>query len=105
MNLTVEQLAYVLHRKYQNINPNTDYSLEETMSEDSSNETGWISNGDARIVEWKIETVKQPTESELKKAWEILEPQYNADPTLSDSKLAKYLRRRNQKNVVVNEDL
>lgn len=105
MKITAEQLSYLLRRKYRNIDPNTDYQIIETMREDPSSESGWVSNEDATIESWNLEGVKKPTEEDLERSWEILEPQFHSDPTHAESKLGMYLRNRKKQSVVVNEDL
>lgn len=84
----------------------TDFFVEETMKEDPNHVNGWQSNHDARIVDWRVSDIPEPTEPSIMKTWEILEEQYHVDPTRPDSKIFKYMKNKGKsEEIVVNEDL
>jgi hypothetical protein len=87
MNLTSDQLAYILERRYLNIKIGTDVVIKSTASQDPDHPYGWRNNKDAEILEWKVQDYPEPSEQEISRLWGILEDQYNSDPYRMDSQM------------------
>lgn len=105
MNLTTDQLSYILERKYQNIKIGQDVLI--VCSSCMENNT-LISNPDAFIIEWYLPNIPQPSVQELEITWNNIKDQYNSDPNREDSEMALFLKQRDVKfkpTVIINEDI
>lgn len=108
MNMTIDQLLYVLQRKYTGIRPGIDFILTGTIEPDINEPTGTRNNKDASIFQWNLTNIEQPSEQELQRLWSILEQQYHSEPARPDSELFKFTNFRNYSanpNITINEDL
>lgn len=103
----VDQLSYVLQRKYNRSQPGVDYVLAETII-DEKDELGRLKGkGDARIVQWDLD-LPQPSEEYLNKLWTVLEEEYHGQPDRENSQMFIFLELRRMKEdppVTLNEDL
>jgi len=88
--LTLDQLSYVLERKYKNIRIGSDViiSCTVTLAPDGRQ---YIYNSDAAIVEWRITNIGQPTDELIHDLWNKLQEQYNSNPYRVDSELYKII--------------
>ena len=107
MNLTVDQLQYVLERKYQGIRLGVDVVVVGTVTEDVSHPEGFINNPDAKILEWKIDNVPQPDDAEIDRLWGILKDQYDVEGHRIDSQMYQFIHYRDWSGptITINEDL
>lgn len=107
MNLTIDQLTYILERKYTNIKVGGDVLIVCTVTRNPEDGT-FTPNNDAHIIEWYVPHISKPTVDELANLWDILKDQYNSDPVRPDSEMAIMLR-KNEKNgkpkITVNPDI
>lgn len=102
--MTSDQLSYVLERKYIGCKPGVDFVIAESVTEDP--ETGeLVSNGDAEIKEWHLTDKEQLSEERLEDIWEKLKEEYHGRPDREDSEMAKFISKRNKRNITVNEEL
>lgn len=106
INISKDQLSYVLERKYPGIKVGSDVIIRETTTSDLTCSRGYVSNKDAHIVQWNI-GVPQPSDEDLDRMWTFLEPQFNSDMNQYESELFKYLNPKEFElnRVTVNEDL
>lgn len=101
MNLTIDQLTYILQRKFTNIVPGKDFIVSATIADDTK-----TVNTDASIIEWNIDYISKPTDEELSKYWDILKDQYNSDESRVDSEMFKLVYGKQvNKRIVINEDI
>ncbi|PPD55715.1 MAG: hypothetical protein CTY12_00215 [Methylotenera sp.] len=92
--MTIDQLTYVLERKYINILINTDVSIAlDTSHTFGPNGEVQQYESDAYIIEWRLD-LEQPTTEQLNQWWNLLKDQYNADPYRPDSEMAAFLKTR-----------
>jgi hypothetical protein len=89
-SLTLDQLSYVLERKYKNIIIGHDaiISCSVNLSDDNRK---YIKNPDAEITEWRLLDIDKPSDDLLGELWNKLKDQYNSDPTRVDSDMYKYI--------------
>ena len=88
--MTLDQLAYILQRKYKNIAIGSD-AIIVCSTEKSADGRQFIHLPDARITQWNITYVAQPSDSELNILWERLQEQYHSDPLRRDSEITQFL--------------
>lgn len=100
--MTLDQLSYILERKYNNIRIGSDVIIICTTTR-SENGRFLIKNPDACIAEWNINDIPQPTVENIHKWWTILEEQYNSDPSRVDSKMYAYLNKDQYKDITEND--
>lgn len=107
MELTTDQLTYILERKYTNIRIGSDVMIVCTVQPQMENGS-YIQNKDAHIIEWHIPQIPQPTVDEIERLWDILKDQYNSDPARPDSEMYHILRAgssQGKMKIKVNPDL
>ena len=107
MNMTADQLNYVLERKYKNIRIGMDVVVVCTVTNDLSQPEGFVNNPDAVILEWNVEGIAQPDETELNRLWDVLKDQYHSDATRHDSDMYNFVNFRNYTipSIEINEDI
>jgi hypothetical protein len=105
--MTVDQLIYILERKFHNIRNQIDFIVACHTSHTRINDIFEQIIGDAYILEWRIDYIPQPNTEEISNWWKVLEEQYNSDPTRPDSNMVKYLNSRKANNppVVINSSI
>lgn len=96
--MTLDQLQYIIERKYNNIIFGSDVIIACTLSR-SEDGRRLINNQDAFIVEWNINYIEKPSEKDLIALWDKLSEQYHADPARIDSDMFKHINNIN--NVVL----
>ena len=96
MNLTTDQLSYILERKYTNIQIGNDVLIVCTVTPTETGE--FIQSDDAHIIEWRLRNFPQPSEEEIDRIWQLVKDQYNSDPSRSDSEMSNFLRATNKTN-------
>ena len=88
--MTLDQLCYVLERKYKNIKIGQDVLVIcSTSVSDESNML--IRVPDARLMNWKVKHIQEPSQENLEEWWGILSEQYHSDPSRMDSDILKRL--------------
>ena len=101
MNLTLDQLAYILERKYKNIQFGKDVIITCTVKEDSVE-----NNADATISFWNIDYITKPSEKDIETYWNILKEQYHSDETRIDSDMYKFINSKKEEiKIEINEDI
>ena len=92
MNISLDQLSYVLERKFININVGQDVQL--ACSAQLPDEYGNIGlNDDAWITEWRIPSIPKPTDDDISSWWDKLKDQYHSNPDRPDSLMNKYMEK------------
>lgn len=102
MDLTLDQLSYVLTRKFDKLELGVDACLVCPAKGPDENGVYTPIPG-AYIIWWNVDSIPKPTTEELDSWWEVLKDQYNSDPTRDDSDMSKYLR--SQRNITINTDI
>jgi hypothetical protein len=88
MNFSTDQLSYILERKFINLQVGNQALI--VCSAIGPNENGaYIPVNDAYIIQWNLSYIPKPTTEELEQWWEVLEDQYNSDPSRIDSDMYK----------------
>ena len=107
MNFTTDQLSYVLERKFIGLVPGRDALL--ICSADGPDEYGrYTAIADASIVQWNVPYLPKPTDTELETWWNILEAQYQSDPSRIDSAMYKMVNDVGgviDKQITINTDI
>lgn len=107
LKVTSDQLSYILERKFPGICPGRDYIITQSVDSNARDPLTGLpqSNLDAHITEWRLDEIEQPSVDELKRLWIILEEQYHSEIDRPDSKMHKFMVKRNTPKVVINEKL
>jgi hypothetical protein len=108
MRLTLDQLCYVLERKYNGIRIGIDVHVTETTTPDITHPTGMRSDENATILSWNISQIPEPSIDQIQKMWSVLEEQYHSDPTRRDSKMYFYVNYKDwdaNNFITVNEEI
>jgi hypothetical protein len=102
--MTLDQLQYIIERKYNNIIFGSDVIIACTLSR-SEDGRRLINNQDAFIVEWNINYIEKPSEKELDVLWCKLSEQYHSDPARVDSDMFKHINNIDSKvlDVTIND--
>lgn len=88
MNLSTDQLSYILERKYTGLVPGRDALI--ICSAEGPDEYGrYTAIDDAKIIQWNIPYLPTPTDEELATLWATLEEQYQSDPSREGSAMWK----------------
>lgn len=87
--MTLDQLQYIIERKYNNIKMGSDVIIACTLTKTTDGRQ-LIKNSDAKIIEWNINYLNKPSDSEIDDLWNKLSDQYHADPTRIDSAMYKH---------------
>lgn len=104
IELTLDQLSYILERKYINCSPGEDFVLTENVEHNP--ETGRPEpQRNAQIREWHMEGVDQPSDEYLQRLWERLKEEYHGRPNREDSEMAQFMAKRNPRKITINEEL
>lgn len=106
MQLTSDQLAYVLERKFIGIQVGKDVIVYCTGSMDNDNE--FVHNADAVLSEWKLKEIAKPSDEEIMGWWEKIKEQYHSDPYRPDSEMYLYLKQKEKQSrppILINEDI
>lgn len=105
--MTIDQLSYVLERKYINIRIHHDVIIACLTDHQMIDGTFHQTISDAFISEWRIDYIDRPTNGELDLWWELLKDQYNSDPYRPDSEMSQFLNSRSSTKlpIVSNPDL
>lgn len=90
MNFTLDQLSYVLERKFNNLVVGQD-ALIGCSSIGPDDRGRFIPQDDAYILQWNVKQIPQPTMEDLDKWWDVLKDQYNSDPSRPDSEMFKMI--------------
>lgn len=102
--MTLDQLVYVLERKYKNIIIGNDL-LVVCTSRSSDDGRFMINNDDAHLVRWVIPNIMEPTQEQLEEWWDKLKEQYNSDPTRVDSDMYKIINPKSEPPIVEEIDI
>ena len=107
MHLSLDQLSYILERKYINIDIGVDVQLACTAQ--PPDEFGnHVLNNDAWITEWKLSYIPKPSYEDLEKWWGVLEEQYHSNPDRPDSQMHKYMhssRVSKKPTIIINSEI
>jgi len=107
MQLTADQLSYVLERKYVGLIVGTHVLITGQRATELDEYGDPINLPVGQIAEWNVKNIPQPNEEEIERLWSILEDQYHSDPDRMDSDMHKFMRSRERQkiNITINEVL
>lgn len=107
MSFTLDQLSYILERKFNNLIVGQDALIGCTV-EGPTDRGLYVPNKDACIHQWNVTNFPQPTTEDLDKWWGVLEDQYESDPERPDSAMFKLIHGENTNalpSITMNEDI